>query len=275
MDGRRPMGGILDCTRSFLGEQALRLYYSDQAKKRDHTPLPDVTLLRFICRGKENKSQWKRAEYSKFIHGQLATASRLRGWGVPIARSQLHCAACALPVDETLEHLLTECIAQTCCDARIEWKRQLDDFLAKSRQRATLRKHLDQHLILTPDHKLAYDDCTQTAARLLRLHLPTDFASLLRDDALLDPEASVGEGFVRWLKRTTSKVLWWPTWQSARDRRYPKHPDSHRDDTSPMDTSDDSLRDPRRALEHAAQAATAHITGYASDDEAPTTILEW
>ena len=60
-----------------------------------------------------------------------------------------------------------------------------------------------------------YDGETNKAAQLVTGRLPTELGVVLRRLA----RSGSGEvcRFVRWLRRSCSRELWWPTWAAARD----------------------------------------------------------
>ena len=110
-------------------------------------------------------------------------------------------------------HLVTCCLARACVRSRRSWWKSLQRFLRKTA--ADLADLLQRRLQMTADGCLMYDGETSKAAQLVTGRLPTELGVVLRRLA----RSGSGEvcRFVRWLRRSCSRMLWWPTWAAARD----------------------------------------------------------
>ena len=127
-------------------------------------------------------------------------------------KSRTNCRACGDNAEETVSHLVTCFLARACVRSRRSWWKSLQRFLRKPA--ADLADLLQRRLQMTADGRLMYDGETNKAAQLLTGRFPTELGVVLRR------LARSGSGgvcrFVRWLRRSCSRELWWPTWAAAR-----------------------------------------------------------
>ena len=209
LGGLRHFDDVLSSVREFLGDEHLCQYYVT-----DTGPALDLHVLRAFCMGKSTRSQWNRAENAKFVYRQLATLPRMHGWGLSTGVGEpTNCRACGNNAEETVSHLVTYCLARACVRSRRSWWKSLQRFLRKTA--ADLADLLQRRLQMTADGCLMYDGETNKAAQLVTGRLPTELGVVLRRLA----RSGSGEvcRFVRWLRRSCSRELWWPTWAAAGD----------------------------------------------------------
>ena len=130
-------------------------------------------------------------------------------------------------------HLLIMCRAKSCKEARRKFifvvikhayttSADLGDFLAK-------------RLKMTPSGQLVYNGAAHAAYGLVTGFLPTDLIMRLRQMARTE-EGDVSY-FMRKLRTSCSRLLWWPTWSAARNATHT----STEDDTGyiSVDTDDE------------------------------------
>ena len=209
MDGVRPFDDVRSSARLHVGLRRLREYRAGHSDGRDL----DVDMLRAFCGGAPSKSVWGRSENARFVHRQLATARRLRRWGMGQHLDSERCRACGREI-ETVRHLLVGCSATGCWDARRNFIRDLREHAVETS--ADIGDFLRRRLTMTSTGELRCDGNATDAFGLVTGFLPAGLRAAIRTTARRGSDEDA-RTFVHWLRGHCKRVLWRPVWETAKE----------------------------------------------------------